>query len=102
MTALPAPAALADAPPEIAEEVRAWAKPLLAAAGDAFHALYVYGSALAPGFDPAVSDINILLVLTELPFARLDALAKVFADPATVASGGHRYTPVLFTVAQIA
>ena len=90
---VPAPAALEP-------EIRAWAAPFVGAAGPSFRALYLFGSALAPGFDPAVSDVNLLFVLAYLPFERLDTLA--FSLGAATGAGGRlRFTPLFLTETQL-
>ncbi len=84
---------------DLAAAARAWAAGLVAAAGPAFRALYVYGSALGPGFDRDSSDVNLLLVLDALPFARLESLAAEAAKLPRLEPGapGFRFTPLLLT-----
>ena len=93
-------------PPEPAgEQARAWAAPLVRAAGDAFRALYMYGSALRPGFDRAHSDVNLLLVVSALPRERLVALAEALGGLVrhTKDSGGtFHFRPILLTEEQVA
>ena len=101
MIALPAPAAPLCASDDVASAVRVWVKPLLLAAGARYRSLYLYGSVLEAGFDPAISDVNILIVVSELPFDTLDACARQLADPATQAGGRLRFSPLLLTVAQV-
>ncbi len=102
MTQLPLPAAPLRAPDDIATATRAWIKPLLAAAGDRFRALYLYGSVLEPGFDASVSDVNVLVVLSDLPFATLETCAARLGDPAAHSSGRLRFSPLVLTQRQIA
>ncbi len=87
-------------PDDIAAAARTWAAGLLAACGDDLEAFYVYGSALGPGFDRAASDVNLLLVVRALPFARLEAIAAACAalPPATERSAGtYRFTPLVLS-----
>ena len=90
----PTSASLAD---ELAAAARTWARGLVDAAGPAFRALYVYGSALGPGFDRDSSDVNLLLVLDGLPFNRLEALADAAAKLPPPADGRYRFTPLVLT-----
>jgi hypothetical protein len=87
-----APAPPIPAPAAIETDARAWCAPLVRAAGDALRALYLYGSALRPGFDPEKSDVNVLLVVKDASFATLDALARALPE---TASTGRRYTPLV-------
>jgi len=92
-------------PPEPAgEQAQAWAAPLVAAAANDFRALYLYGSALRPGFDKAHSDVNLLVVLAALPADRLSALAEALGGLARHTKGGgtYRFRPLLLTEEQIA
>ena len=93
-------------PDDLAAAARAWAAPLIAAAGAGLRALYVYGSALGPGFDRAASDVNLLLVVEALPFDRLAALAVAVRQlPAPAEPGaatGFRFAPLLLTTATVA
>jgi hypothetical protein len=84
---------------DLAIAARAWAAGLVAAAGPAFRALYVYGSALGPGFDRESSDVNLLLVVDALPFARLEALAGEAARLPVLEPGkpGFRFAPLVLT-----
>ena len=85
----PTPASgLVAVPDAIAADVAVWAHALRAAAGTAFRALYVHGSALAPDFQPQASDVNLLLVVSELSFERLAALAEL-SDDELLAQGHH-------------
>src|SRR5688500_2808653 len=98
---MPSPAAgLLPPPPALERVSRDWAAPLVEAAGRSFRALYLYGSALLPGFDPAVSDVNLLLVSSDLTFDRLEALARAHA---TTTSGKEalRFSPLVLTESQI-
>lgn len=91
-------------PEELARAARAWAAGLVGAAGEGFRALYIYGSALAPGFDPASSDVNLLLVVEELPFdclaAMADAAAKLPAADDKKAPR-YRFTPLTLTASTL-
>ena len=87
----------------IAQAARAWSQPLTAAAAGDARALYVYGSALRKDFDPARSDINLLLVMRALGQERLDALAAASAKlpRPSVGSAGARYRPLILTEEQL-
>jgi hypothetical protein len=85
---------------DLATAARAWAAPFVEAAGPDFRALYVYGSALGPGFDRDSSDVNLLLLVDALPFARLEALAERAAKlppPPEPGKPGFRFAPLLLT-----
>lgn len=87
-------------PDDIAAAARRWAGGLLAACGDDLEALYVYGSALGPAFDRASSDVNLLIVIRTLPFARLEAIAAACAalPPAAERTAGtYRFAPLVLT-----
>ena len=88
---------------QIAQAARAWSQPLLAAAGGDARALYVYGSALRKDFDPARSDVNLLLVVKALGQERLDALAAASArlPRPSVGAVGARYRPLILTEEQL-
>jgi hypothetical protein len=90
----PAPAPPVTAPADVEQDARAWAEPLVRAAGDRLRALYVYGSALRPGYDRAKSDVNLLLVVRDDSFATLDDLAQALPD-----DGGKpsRFTPLVLS-----
>jgi hypothetical protein len=95
---------LLPAPQPAGEQAHAWAAPLVAAASENFRALYMYGSALRPGFDRAHSDVNLLLVVAALPAERLTALAEAqdkLARHTKDAGGALRFRPVLLTEEQI-
>lgn len=101
MSHLPAPAAPLRAPDDVAAATRAWIKPLVTIAGTQYRALYLYGSVLEPGFDPSISDVNVLVVLADLPFATLEACAARLGDPSSYSSGRLRFSPLLLTQRQI-
>jgi len=82
---------------DLAAAARAWAQGLVAAAGPSFRALYVYGSALGPGFDRDSSDVNLLVVLDSMPFARLEALADGAAKLPPPGDGKFRFAPLVLT-----
>jgi hypothetical protein len=92
---------LLPAPEGLAKDARAWIAPLLGAASGGVRALYLYGSALSPGFDPAVSDVNLLLVVDTLDFRRLDALARAGRDLPVAKPGTTQHTPIVLTESQI-
>jgi len=90
---------LVPAPAAIVDEISAWTRSLQQAAGSAFRALYVHGSALTERFDPQASDVNLLLVVDELGAERLDALARACA--AEIARSKRRVTPLVLSREQI-
>jgi len=103
MTDFTAAQGLLPPPQPAGDAARAWAAPLVAASGAGFRALYVYGSALRPGFDAAHSDVNLLLVVDALPAERLEALARAAGKLARHdGKGALRFRPVVLTEAQIA
>jgi hypothetical protein len=65
-------------PTQVAEQATSWAKPLIENLADGFVALYLYGSAVEPGFDPAHSDVNLLLVAAALPASTVRKLSEDF------------------------
>ncbi len=94
---------LLPAPESLAAGARAWAAPLLEGAGEDARALYLYGSALRSDFDPAKSDVNLLLVMRALGVDRLDALAAAttrLPKPA-LESAGARHRPLILTESQL-
>jgi hypothetical protein len=98
---LPTAAPTGSVPDDLALAARTWAKGLVEAAGPAFRALYVYGSALGPGFDRQSSDVNLLLVLDGLPFARLDALANAAAALPGPEKAVYRFAPLVLTASTL-
>src|SRR5206468_2757222 len=64
-------------------------------------AVYLYGSVLASTFDAAVSDVNVLLVVSDLPMTRLTALAHAIGEAMQGSPGRLRYSPVVLTEEQI-
>ncbi len=96
----PTPASgLVPIPAAIAADVAVWSAALRAASGPTFRALYVHGSALGPQFDPKTSDINLLLVLSELPFERLAELSAAVRPTASRVK--QRVSPLVLTEHQI-
>ena len=93
----PTAAAPVSAPVTIEANARAWAAPLLETVGSGLRALYVYGSALRPGFDPEKSDVNLLLVGRDTSFASIDALAKALRAPRSAPGGTPGSVPTRFT-----
>lgn len=83
------------APAELSTAALAWAAGLRAAAGDGFRALYAYGSALGPDFDPVSQDVNLLLVVDAVPFERLEALAAAAARLPKPARNALRFSPLI-------
>ena len=73
-------------PAQVADEAARWAKPLIENLSDGFVALYLYGSAVDPGFDPAHSDVNLLLVAEALPATTIRKLSKVLVRLAILVS----------------
>jgi hypothetical protein len=77
-TATP-PTKLID-PTQVAESAASWAKPLIENLSDGFVSLYLYGSAIDPGFDPAHSDVNLLLVADALPASTIRKLSEAWPE----------------------
>lgn len=88
---------------DLAAAARGWSAGLVAACGDDLRALYVYGSALGPAFDRETSDVNLLFIVSGLPFARLEALATACARAAEAkpAAGAFRFAPLVLTAATL-
>ena len=101
MTQVPDPTrGLRPAPEPLATEARAWIAPLTQAAGPSFRALYLYGSALAPDFDKATSNVNLLLVVDDLSAGRLAPLAAAVAKVRAQASA-WRFAPLVLDEEQV-
>jgi hypothetical protein len=99
------PIPLVDAK-QLESAARTWAAPLLQAAGPALRAFYIYGSALGPAFERRTSNVNLLLVVHELDFARLSALARalpVEGGPGSDARTreGFHFAPLVLSEAQL-
>lgn len=77
MSAATATTKLVD-PTQVADEAVSWAKGLIDNLADGFVALYLYGSAVDPGFDPTQSDVNLLLVAEALPASTIRKLSEHF------------------------
>ena len=102
MTDFTATTGLLPPPQPAGDAARAWARPLVAALGDGFRALYAYGSVLRPGFDPKWSDVNLLFVVTELPQERLDAFADAAGALARIKDkAALRFRPLVLTSEQV-
>jgi hypothetical protein len=91
-------AGLVPVPESLANELRPWTDALREAAGSACRALYLHGSALTPRFESA-SDINLLLIVPDLPQPLLDALAGAIA--ARRKKSTRRVTPLVLTDEQV-
>jgi len=65
-------------PARIADAATNWAKPLIETLADGFVSLYLYGSAVDPGFDAKHSDVNLLLIAKALPASTIRALSEVW------------------------
>jgi hypothetical protein len=94
-------AGLRPAPEPLATDARAWIAPMTAAAGSEFRALYLYGSALAPDFDPVVGNVNLLFVVEDLAFPRLASLAKAVSDVRSAKVKIWRFSPLILEVEQV-
>jgi hypothetical protein len=97
----PASPGLVPAPAALGPDTQPWVQALQQAAGASFRALYIYGSALTPRFDAGVSDINLLLVLGDLPFERLDAIAAAVRERTPTPMTSPRWMPLVLTETQI-
>ena len=65
-------------PEQVAAQTQRWARPLTESLSDGFVALYLYGSALEPGWDPKRSDVNLLLVAKAMPATTIRSLSEVW------------------------
>jgi predicted nucleotidyltransferase len=102
MTDFTAAAGLLPPPHPAGDAARTWARPLVTALGDGLRALYLYGSVLRPGFDPRLSDVNLLFVVDALPQDRLEAFANAAGALARHKDKtGLRFRPVLLTLEQV-
>jgi hypothetical protein len=97
----PATPGLVPVPESIAAAASPWVAALRQASGDAFRALYVHGSALTSRFDPQASDVNLLLVVGDLPFVQLEALARTVRDQPAPKGTVRRWSPLVLTESQI-
>lgn len=70
-----------EPPPATLDAARRWLAPVRAALGAEFLAAYVTGSALTEGFDPARSNLNLLVLVRALPPSALDPLAAAIPPP---------------------
>ena len=91
---------LRAAPEPLASDARAWIAPLVEAAGASFRALYLYGSALAPDFDKARGNANLLFVTADLSSSRLGALASAVAR-VRAAKTPWRFAPLVLDEEQV-
>lgn len=82
----------------LGDAARSWAKPLIETLSGSFVSLYLYGSAVEPGFRPERSDVNLLLVTRAMPASALRALAAAWPGD-TIA--GARVNPVLIAADQM-
>jgi hypothetical protein len=92
---------LRTAPEPLASEARAWIAPLTEAAGASFRALYLYGSALAPDFDKARGNVNLLFVTDDLSASRLNGLAPAVAK-VRAQKASWRFAPLVLDEEQVA
>ena len=76
---------------------RQWLAPVQAFLGADLVTAGITGGALQADFDPARSRINLLVVVRELPIARLDALAAVLPRPRK----GAAVDPMVLTLEQV-
>jgi hypothetical protein len=79
------PSAPAD-PATLAEQAKRWSQPLIESLADNFVSLYLYGSAVEPGFVPGKSDLNLLLITRALSGSTLRALASVWPGDSVAGS----------------
>ncbi len=88
-------------PAALATRLAPWVAALPRDCGDRFRALYLHGSALTPRFDAQASDLNLLLVVAELPFDLLSTLARSVRALVSHGQTGRRTAPLVLTEAQI-
>jgi hypothetical protein len=61
--------------PLVLAAAQRWLSPVQARLGPQFLSAYITGGALNEGFDPEKRHVNVLVVIQDLPFARLDEIA---------------------------
>jgi hypothetical protein len=91
---------LRPAPEPLASDARKWIAPLTEAAGASFRALYLYGSALAPDFDKARGNVNLLFVAADLSSPRLESLAAAVTKVRAQASS-WKFAPLILEEEQV-
>jgi len=91
---------LRTAPEPLASDARAFLAPLTEAAGTAFRALYLYGSALAPDFDRERGNVNLLFVTDDLSGTRLSTLAAAVAR-VRAQKASWRFAPLVLDEEQV-
>jgi len=94
---------LIELPSALHASLAVWRDGLRDAAGSACRAIYVHGSVLTARYDPATSDINLLVVLDDFRPERLEALAAAVAAQAKAGAKAKRprVTPLVLTLQQI-
>ncbi len=92
---------LVPPPAALVTRLAPWVKAMQRESGADFRALYLYGSALTPRFVAEQSDVNLLLVLAELSFERLETLARSVWALQKASPGVKKVVPLVLTEAQI-
>jgi hypothetical protein len=90
-------AARIEPAPEILAASRRWLDPVRGALRDDFLAAYLTGSVLTQGFDPARSEVNLLIVTHPVDLTMLDALAQALPDSRQT----PRFAPLFLSERQI-
>ena len=67
--------------PLVLAAAQRWLSPVQARLGPQFLSAYITGGALNEGFDPDKRHVNVLVVIQDLPFARLDEIAASVPAP---------------------
>jgi hypothetical protein len=87
---------------EILEAARHWLQPVREALGGEFLGAYLTGSVLTQGFDPDLSQVNVMVVARRLDPEILDRLADAIPrDKKTKKKGALRFEPMFVTKTQI-
>src|SRR5262245_58116098 len=101
MTEAQAAPGLVPPPPALVTSLAPWVEAMQRESGADFRALYLYGSALTPRFAAEQSDINLLVVLGELPFTRLEALGRSVQALGKQSRPDKKVVPLVLTETQI-
>ena len=75
------PAPTIEPTPRVLAAAQTWLSPVQAKLGDLFLSAYITGGALREGFDPDHRHVNVLVVLKDLPAARVDEIAAIVPAP---------------------
>ena len=101
MTEAQAAPGLVPPPAALVTSLAPWVEAMQRESGADLRALYLYGSTLTPRFAAGQSDVNLLLVLAELSFARLETLARSVRALMKAPRPAQKVAPLVLTEAQI-